>query len=367
MLKSIFAGLILIHGLIHLMGFVKAFGLAPLDMLTLSISKRSGRLWLLAAFLFILTAVIVLLNWNWWWIVSVPAILLSQILIIRYWQDAKFGTLANLIILLVTTVGFGSWNFNTMVKHELKSFLAFIPVKKTISTEDILSGQPAIVQKWLQRSGITGREIIHDVYLQQQGEMRNTPQGKWMPLKAEQWFRTAEPGFIWKAGVNIVPGIYITARDKYEHGRGYMLIKLLSLFTIADAAGKEINQGAMLRYLSETFWFPSAALFKFLQWQQIDSLTARVTMTYGGLSDSALVKFDAQGDMVSFEARRFYDRPDGPTLEDWFIQVEPDGYREFAGIRIPAKAAVTWKLKEGDFDWLKLEITDVRYNNFITH
>jgi len=35
---------------------------------------------------------------------------------------------------------------------------------------------------------------------------------------------------------------------------------------------------------------------------------------------------------------------------------------QYEGVRISARTAVTWKLKEGDFTWYKLEITDVHYN-----
>jgi hypothetical protein len=94
----------------------------------------------------------------------------------------------------------------------------------------------------------------------------------------------------------------------------------------------------------------------------MDSLTARIIMNNGGISDSGLVKFNTNYDLISFEARRYYDRKGGATLEDWLIQVEPDGYKEFSGVRIPAKATVTWKLKEGDFSWLKVEIIDIKYN-----
>jgi hypothetical protein len=66
--------------------------------------------------------------------------------------------------------------------------------------------------------------------------------------EAEQWFKTEEPGFIWVAKVKFAPGIHLAARDKYEDGRGQMIIKLLSLIPVSRAEGKEIDQGAMVRY-----------------------------------------------------------------------------------------------------------------------
>jgi hypothetical protein len=362
MMKEIFASIVIIHGLIHSMGFLKAFQLAEINQLTQDIPRPIGLLWLISALLFIAVAAIFLLNNDWWWMIAVPALVLSQLLIIRYWQDAKYGTIANVIILVGIVIGYGAWSFNTMAKNELEAFVAPVTSEKKVVTKEMLGGLPPIVQKWLERSNVIGKEIIYSVHLKQIGEMRTTPDGNWMPVEAEQWFKTEKPGFIWIADVKFAPGIHFAGRDKYENGKGHMLIKLLSLIPVADAKGTETDQGAMVRYLVEIVWFPSAALNDYIQWEQIDSTTAKATMTYGGITASGLFKFDANGDVINFEAERYYDRKGGATLEDWFIQIEPNGYKEFEGVRIPARSAVTWKLKEGDFTWYKLEIADIYYN-----
>ena len=362
MIKTIFASVIVIHGLIHLMGFVKAFQLAEINQLKQNIPKPIGLLWLISTLLFIAAAAIFLLKKDWWWMIAVPALVLSQLIILMYWQDAKYGTIANVIILVGIVIGYGVWSFDTMAKNDIEIFVAPVTSEKKVVTKEIISVLPPIVQKWLERSNVIGKEIIYSVHLKQIGEMRTTPDGKWMPVEAEQWFKTEKPGFIWIADVKAYPGIHLAGIDKYENGKGHMLIKLLSLIPVADAKGKETDQGTMLRYLAEIVWFPSAALNDYIQWEQIDSTTAKAMMTYGGITASGLFKFDANGDVISFEAKRYYDRKGGTTLEDWFIQIEPNSYKEFEGVRIPAKSTVTWKLKEGDFTWYKLEIADIHYN-----
>ncbi len=362
MIKAIFSSVIIIHGLIHLMGFLKAFQLVEINQIKQTIHRPIGLLWLISALLFITVAVIFLFKNDWWWMVAVPALMFSQILIIMYWRDAKYGTIANGIILIGTIIAYGIWSFNTMVTNELKAFVTPAISEKKVVTKEMLDDLPPVVKKWLQVSNIIGKEIVWRVYLKQTGEMRTKPGGKWMPVKAEQWFKTEEPGFIWVADVKAAPGIHIAGRDKYENGKGHMLIKLLSLITFVDAKGKETDQGAMLRYLAEIVWFPSAALNDYIQWEQMDMKTAKTTMTYGGITASGFFKFDDNGDVVSFEAKRYYARKGGATLEDWLIQIEKDCYKKFENIRIPTRATVIWKLKEGDFPWFKLEITDIHYN-----
>lgn len=362
MFRIIFAFIVAIHGLIHLMGFIKAFKLTEISQLAQDISKPTGLLWLMSALLIITTLVAFLLKKDWWWMIATPAVILSQFLIIIHWQEAKFGTIANVIILASIIISYGIWSFNAMVKNELKSFLPPATAEKKVVTREMVAGLPPVVQKWLEHSNIISKEFVQTVHLKQKGEMCTAAGGKWMPFEAEQYFTTQKPGFIWLAEVKAAPGIHLAGRDKYEDGKGHMLIKFLSLFPVADVKGKEIDQGVMVRYLAEIVWFPSAALSNYIQWEQVDSTTAQATMTYKGITASSIYKFDKNGEVLCLEAKRYYDRKGGATLEDWFIQIEPNGYKEFAGVRIPAKMAVTWRLKEGDFTWLNLVISALHYN-----
>ncbi len=91
--------LMLIHGLIHLLGFVKAFQIAPVEQLQSPISKTAGIGWLAAFLLFVVAAIACFLNVAWWILPSIIAVILSTALIIGAWKDAKFGTIANLIVL----------------------------------------------------------------------------------------------------------------------------------------------------------------------------------------------------------------------------------------------------------------------------
>lgn len=359
-LRSLFAIILLLHGLIHLMGFTKAFKLAEVPQLSGSFSKPAGVLWLLTALLFTFSVLFFYLKKDWWWMVAAPAVVLSQILIFTQWRDAKFGTVANVIALAGTVVAYGAWSFNAMVNNEIKSFLPTgLPSGPTVTTEMILP-LPPVVQKWLERSNVVGREVVHTVHLKQKGEMKTKPDGNWISFEAEQYNMIDKPGFIWTTQIQAGPGIHLAGRDKYENGRGNMLIKLMSLFPIANAKGPETDQGTMLRNLAEICWFPSAALNDYIRWEQLDSLSAKATMTYGGLTAPGIFRFNADGDMVSFEAKRYYDRKDGATLEDWFVANKD--WKEMNGIRIPYKSEITWKLDTGEFTWLRLEITEMEYN-----
>ncbi|MBX7107581.1 MAG: hypothetical protein K1X61_02935 [Chitinophagales bacterium] len=100
MITCLFSFLLFIHGCIHLAGFAKGTGIAKVAAIQSGISKGAGLLWLLTALLMIISSISVLAGMQHWWITAVPAALLSQLLIFNAWKDAKFGTAANVIILL---------------------------------------------------------------------------------------------------------------------------------------------------------------------------------------------------------------------------------------------------------------------------
>jgi hypothetical protein len=65
--------------------------------------------------------------------------------------------------------------------------------------------------------------------------------------------------------------------------------------------------------------------------------------------------------LAAFETERYYGGGTTAKKERW--QITNTTYKVFNGIRIPSQSSVTWKLKEGDFEWLKLEVNEVRGMN----
>jgi hypothetical protein len=363
MSRYLFAFILLTHGLIHFMGFAKAFGYGNIAALTKNISKPVGMFWMVAAFLFIITVLLFLFKKDWWW-TGFSAILISQLLIFMFWKDARFGTVANILTLAIAIPAYADWKFNKNYHKETKTLLAkAVNAPAVIITKEMLKDLPQPVQLWLGRSGIVGKEMIQKLQIKQKGEMKQGPASKWFPFEAEQYNTVNPPAFAWKAEMNPSLFMFIDGRDKYEEGRGNMLIKPYALFTVANAKGPETDQGSMLRYLAEICWFPAAALSNYIQWLAIDSLSAKATMSYGGITASGVFHFNANGDISSFEAERYYgEAREKPRLEKWVVTNMPCAYKEFEGIRIPYKSELTWKLKEGDFTWLWLEVEDIKYN-----
>ena len=351
-----FAVLVVFHGVIHLMGFAKAFRFASLDQLRIAISKPWGMLWLLAAVVFVLVAIARTMKLQWWWMVAFAGLLLSQLLILLFWRDAKFGTIPNVIILVAAVLGIGVWRSARLVERDREALEAAAGASRAAPvTEAELVSLPESVQVWLRHSGVIGRPVPRSIHVQQRGRMQVAPGGRWMPFHAEQWFTTQRPGFVWVAEVDAAPSIHLTGRDKYVDGRGAMRIEFMSLIPVVNGINNRIDQGSRLRFLAEIVWFPSAAIRPYIKWEDAGSRAARATISDGSAAASGTFRFDDEGNVSSFEARRYR----GEMLENWLVEAVPGSQQRLGGRLLPAGWRATWKLDGGDWSWIEFEVTSI--------
>jgi hypothetical protein len=368
MLRIIFASIMVIHGLLHFVGFAKAWATGPKGQLSGEsfiefsghTSKATGVVWLLAGLLFLSASLGFLLRKKLYWIPAVAALVISQVLIVMDWPDAKYGTILNSAVLIVVIFSAAAIQFGRMVGQEVDSIRFSARGNQIVITEEAISHLPSNVQRWMRRSNVVGRNTRNIIRIVQKGCMRTKVESKWMPFEGVQYFSIDPPAFVWSATIRAAPLFTIAARDKFQDGKGNMLIKPLFMVTAADSRGQEINQGTLLRYMAEMAWFPQAAVSKYVRWEFIDDHRARVTMAYGGTSACGVYRFNDDGTFAGFEALRYGDFDGTYRMEKW--SVATTGYRSFNGIVIGNKNEVTWKLKEGDFKWLRLEITKMDWH-----
>ena len=83
------------------MGFAKGFNYGFNSQITIGVSKIAGVFWLITVALFIAVAMLYLFKNAGWPYVAISSVVLSQILIVAVWKYAKYGTIANLIVLLL--------------------------------------------------------------------------------------------------------------------------------------------------------------------------------------------------------------------------------------------------------------------------
>jgi hypothetical protein len=226
-------------------------------------------------------------------------------------------------------------------------------------TEADLAELPEPVRRYLVQTGVVGRPRISTVRLKQEGFFRTKPEQRWMPLRAVQYYSVDPPAFLWHGRIKLLPFLSMQGRDRFEDGHGQMLIKLLA-FTLADARGPELDQGALLRYFNEIMWFPTAFLSDYIHWEPVDGNSAKGTIRVGDLSASAMLQFTGTGRFANFVAERYMDTGDGFSLETWSTPVE--AYAEVNSLNLPVGGTGKWHLSSGDFAYIRVRIAQLEYD-----
>lgn len=350
-----------IHGIIHLFGFLKAFGFSGFNAISSPISKTSGIIWLLTSLLFATALVLLILQSNYWWIFGFLGVIVSQILIFNYWSDAKFGSIANLIILVSVLISFAGIRFQKKVAEEQKALFEDSSVSGEIITQASIEGLPAIVQKWLMNSGVLGKKSISNVHLVQELQLKLKPeQEAWNQGIAEQYFTVNPPAFVWNIHTEMNSVLKVVGRDKFVNGQGAMTIKLLSLITVANTKNSErVDQATLQRYLAEMVWFPTASLSNYITWEAVDGNSAKATMEVNGTKGDGIFHFDDEGNFLKFTANRYKDEKEqNPTL--WTVSALKS--EKINGVNIPVELQADWQLEDEKWTWLKLTIKEIDYN-----
>ena len=256
----------------------------------------------------------------------------------------------------------GLRRFDRLVKRDVEALLARATTTagEAVVTEEMLKELPEPVRRYLKHTGIVGKPSVDTVYLEQKGQMYLGAGQGWVPLDAEEHYTVQPPGFVWDVTIHQGPLPIARGRDKYAGGEGRMLIKAGSLFTVVDDKGPEMDQGSMMRYLSEMIWFPTAFLDDNISFEPIDDESARVTLTDGGKSVSATMYFDEEGKVTDFVAKRYRTVEGGYDLETWSAPVYE--YGELAGLKLPLRGGAVWNLPEGDLKYADITITHLEYN-----
>jgi hypothetical protein len=153
-MKYLLALFILVHGVIHLMGFAKAYGFGNVTQLTKHISKTAGMFWIVVAILFSYSAFMLLFKKETWPASAILAIIISQVLILTAWKDARFGTIANVIIILIIIPAWGSFRFELPFRKHVTSMLTnTTTVAYDMVTEADVYHLPPPVQQYVRLVG----------------------------------------------------------------------------------------------------------------------------------------------------------------------------------------------------------------------
>jgi hypothetical protein len=269
-----------------------------------------------------------------------------------------------LVASAVISAGIFTRDFNNTFKHKVETlFGSQQRTERNVITEEDIRNLPEPVQRYLRYAGIIGRQRVSFVRLKQTGAMRPKPSGKWFPLTAEEYYAVDTPGFVWKGRLVFASLFSIVAQDMYLNGLGNMHVKLMSAVNIVNAKGKEMDEASLTRYFNEMQWFPSSLVSDYVKWDVIDNNNALATLTNLGMKVSAIFSFDNDGRITNFVAERCRSDDKGRLVRTkWSTPISE--YKQYDnGMRLPSKGEAVWHLDSGEYSYIKIEVTEIEYDN----
>ncbi|MDZ7721482.1 MAG: DUF6544 family protein [candidate division KSB1 bacterium] len=238
------------------------------------------------------------------------------------------------------------------------------PIKKGgIYTENDFFTLPAQIQNYFKNCGYIGKEKIENIKIDYSNSfIKMSPEKKWLKIKYYQVNFTHNPTRLAYISSKIIGIFSFEGRDKYQAGKGNMLIRLLKLFTVADAKGKEMDKSALATLLSEVLFMPSFATREQIKWKSIDENSVEAKYRDNDNVVSGIFYFNGNHEFIRFTTDdRFYSLKDGSYKKTKW-SVELSNYKDFKGIKFPENVKAIWHMDDKDYEYFRTQIKDVQYN-----
>jgi hypothetical protein len=359
-MKIAFVILLIIHGLIHLVGFVKAFGLSEVKELTQPIAKPFGVIWLSAFVLFAVAAGMFAFNCNWWWIVGLIATVTSQVLIIFFWRDAKYGTIANVLILLVSIIGYGTWSYYNKYQHDVKTNLQQQDYFQSSElSESDIQQLPEPVQKYLRYTGAIGKPKVNNFKIEFTGKIRKDEKSAWMPFTCEQYnfMETPTRLFFMKAAMK---GLPIGGYHCFKNGVAFMDIRLFSLVKVQYQDGAEMNLSETVTFFNDMCVLaPPTLIDKRIKWLEVGNNKVKASFTNNKITVAAWLYFNDKGELINFVSE---DRYAGDTGKQFPWATPLKEYRIINGYRLMGNAEALYSYPDRDLVYGTFKLIRMEYN-----
>ena len=269
-----------------------------------AIGVGAGVLWLLAAALVLTVAVFLGVGApTWWWAPAIGAAVISQVAIATSWNDARAGTIVNLVLVLAAGYGFATEGPPASMPSTGNVSLRHLPPSTlpAVLGEADLMDLPEPLAAYVRRSGAVGQPRVVSFHADFHGRIRSGPDAAWMPFTGQQ-VNTYGPRpqriFLMDATRS---GLPVTVLHDFADTTATMRVKLLSLFPVVDASGPEMDRGETVTVFNDlVVMAPGAIADAPATWEAIDSLHVRGEFTDGDQTVSAVLTFDAEHDLVDF-------------------------------------------------------------------
>jgi hypothetical protein len=234
------------------------------------------------------------------------------------------------------------------------------PAAPPLSLED-LTGLPAPVRRYVQRSGAIGRPRPQNMRFAFDADMYRGPGQAPMHATSIQHTFFDRPArlFLMKARMF---GLPVRALHVYRQEQATFTVRVASLVNMVDLRGAEISAAETVTVLNDLcLMAPGALVDPRLAWAPVDDRTAAVTFTNGPHRVAATLAFNDRDELVDFWSD---DRPESSSgrfvPSRWSTPV--DEYRDVGGLHLIHRGRAVYARPDGPFTYGSFTLRSIEYD-----
>jgi hypothetical protein len=235
-------------------------------------------------------------------------------------------------------------------------------VSEEFLTENDISHLPDPVKKYIRYSGAINRSKPQNVRIIFDAKMVSKPGAAPMNATSEQYnfYGSFSRLFLMKAYKMLMP---VYAKHVYCDENATFVVRIANLFNIVDMKGEVLTTAETVTLLNDMCVFVPGNLYdKRLSWEDIDSLSSKVTIENGRYRVSAILSFNEKGELINFVSDDRLALQDDGTIKKARWSTPVKDYKEFDGRRVPTFGETIWNYPEGDFTYGTFRLKSITYN-----
>jgi hypothetical protein len=159
-------------------------------------------------------------------------------------------------------------------------------------------------------------------------------------------------------------GLPVEVLHVFTGGAATMRVRALSLFTMVDASGPEMDRGETVTVFNDLcILAPGALVDAPVAWEALDGHHVRGTYTDGANAVTAELTFNDEHELVDFVSDdRSAVSADGTTFtpQQWSTPIS--GYHELGPWHLGTIGEGRWHTPDGEFAYIEFRLDDITYN-----
>jgi hypothetical protein len=224
-----------------------------------------------------------------------------------------------------------------------------------------ISALPAALKNYLEYCGYRDATAYEYCYVKwKSAHLKMAPGKSWMRISCDQVNFIEHPARVVYMKMKLWGLFSLDAIDKFQNGKGRMIVKLLKYFTVTDAKGPEMDAAELVTILAEAMLIPAYFFQPYITLTEINPFTVKGTIKYNNVEASGIFYFNDNCELLRFETNDRYYTHNG-KLEKLKWTAYAWNYKTFDNYKHPSNFMAIWGLPEGEYAYFKGRVEGLHY------